>query len=169
MTLPFAHGKKKEGFGGWSSHEVEHQLMCASCIWASRNLPYSSPCWSNVYMISIMSSIEERWNCIFELKYTFGILLSYTFLWKWYQDYCLLIYSQNVSLKFQSILKVHFSFTSTEVWRSIRKVYFNINSINEVHLPNIPLLYFFLKVQTKDTLNVLFFPRSKSKCKVYLK
>ena len=131
--------------------------MWAPCIWASRNLPYSSPCWSNVYMISIMSSIEERWNCIFELKYTFGILLSYTFLWKWYQDYCLLKYYQNVSWKFQSILKVHFSFTSTEVWRSIRKVYFNINSINEVHLPNIPLLYFFLKVQTKYTLNVLFF------------
>ena len=125
--------------------------------------------WSNVYIISIMSSIEERWNCIFKLKHTFGILLSYTFVWKWYQDHCLLIYSQNVSLKFQSILKVHFSFTRTEVWRSILKVNFNIHSINEVYLPNIPLLYFFLKVQTKYTLNILFFPRSKSKCKVYLK
>ena len=104
-----------------------------------------------------MSSIEERWNCIFKLKHTFGILLSYTFVWKWYQDHCLLIYSQNVSLKFQSILKVHFSFTSTEVWRRTLKVHFNIHSINEVHLPNIPLLYFFRKVQTKYTSNVLFF------------
>ena len=104
-----------------------------------------------------MSSIEERWNCIFKLKHTFGILLSYTFVWKWYQDHCLLIYSQNVSLKFQSILKVHFSFTSTEVWRRTLKVHFNIHSINEAHLPNIPLLYFFRKVQTKYTSNVLFF------------
>lgn len=41
----FAHGKHGQ-FGGWSSNEVEHWLMCALCICAPRN-QNNSALWSN--------------------------------------------------------------------------------------------------------------------------
>ena len=50
------------------------------------------------------------------------------------------------------IFRSHVSFTSIS---SVQK-YLSIWGINEVHLPNVLHLYFFLKVQTRYTSNVLF-------------
>ena len=54
----FAHGKQGQ-FGGWSSNEVEHWLMCALCICAPRN-QNNSALWSNI----TWSQIIPQWRSL---------------------------------------------------------------------------------------------------------
>ena len=122
-------------------------MTCALCICAPRN-QNNSALWSNITWSQLFLN-EDHWNCIFKLTLTFRILLLVYFCFDQH-----IIFSGCV-FNFLSILTVKYTFlwenffTSTEVWRSILKVHFNIWSINEIHLPLIYSINFILFLNYK--------------------
>ena len=151
--------------------------MCALCICAPRN-QNNSALWSNITWSQLFLN-EDHWNCIFKLKHTFRILLLVYFC---FESIPLHIIFSGCVFNFSSILIVKYTyfwenfFTSTEVWRSMLKVHFNIWSINEIHWPLIYSINFILVLNYKWIILLILFSHEKHiykytwsilTCKVY--